>query len=579
MAPTTAPEWTIVDFIHRGYWWTNKGILSLNLLLLIPLLSSTVNGYDSSLVNGLQILPGWQTSFGNPKSSSLGLISAAQVIGGIISLPMAPYLSDWLGRRLTIFIGAAIMLGGVATQATAADVAQFIGARCLIGFGLQIEVNAAPLLVLELAYPTQRGKLSSLYNSLWYLGSVIAAWVCFATYAREEDSIWSWRIPTILQAAGPVLQMVLIWFVPESPRWLVSTGRDGAAARVLARFHANGHDERDPLIVFELAQIRHALKMERELSKGSSYLTLFSTPGNRKRMRIIIALALFSQWSGNGLVSYYINLVLEGVGILDTNTKAAINGGLQLFNLLSALTGAALVDKLGRRTLFIVSNVGMLISFSVWTLTTALFNTIHSTHAAKATLPFIFIFYACYNLAYTPMLVSYTLEILPFHIRAKGFAFMNIVVALTLFFNQFLNPLALEAMGWKYYLVYCGWLCFELIFILMFVIETKARTLEETAVLFDGEEKPGEMEQLAGNAATSTMEFTRDVGAPRYWATQPTELDVNDLFSTGDVGDDKRSSAISSNHSHELKEYVAGPSRVRSFRGGLKSFEGTGIAV
>lgn len=106
--------------------------------------------------------------------------------------------------------------------------------------------------------------------------------------------------------------------------------QDGAAARVLARFHATGHDERDPLIVFELAQIRHALKMEKELSKGSSYLTLFSTPGNRKRMRIIIALALFSQWSGNGLVSYYINLVLEGVGIEDTNTKAAINGGLQV---------------------------------------------------------------------------------------------------------------------------------------------------------------------------------------------------------------------------------------------------------
>lgn len=89
--------------------------------------------------------------------------------------------------------------------------------------------------------------------------------------------------------------------------------------------------------------------MERELSQSSSYLTLFSTPGNRKRMRIIIALALFSQWryvgyetlvsgytdsdrlaSGNGLVSYYINLVLEGVGIVDTSTKAAINGGLQV---------------------------------------------------------------------------------------------------------------------------------------------------------------------------------------------------------------------------------------------------------
>ena len=69
--------------------------------------------------------------------------------------------------------------------------------------------------------------------------------------------------------------------------------------------------------------------------------------------------------SGNGLVSYYINLVLEGVGITDAGTKAAINGGLQVWNLVAAMSGALLVDKLGRRTLFIISNVGMLIG--MWT--------------------------------------------------------------------------------------------------------------------------------------------------------------------------------------------------------------------
>ena len=101
----------------------------------------------------------------------------------------------------------------------------------------------------------------------------------------------------------------------------------------------------------------------------------------------------------------------------------------------------------------------------------------------------------------------------------------------------------------------------------------------ETSVLFDGEEKPGEMEQLAGNAATSTMGHESERHVARYWATQPTELDVNDLFSTGEIQDDKRSSAISSYHSHELKEYSAGPSGVRTFSGAFKSFDGTGVAV
>ena len=65
---------------------------------------------------------------------------------------------------------------------------------------------------------------------------------------------------------------------------------------MLARFHANRGDERDPLVVFEMAQIRHALKIEKEVAQDITWKTLFTTPGNRKRMRIIIALALFSQW-------------------------------------------------------------------------------------------------------------------------------------------------------------------------------------------------------------------------------------------------------------------------------------------
>jgi hypothetical protein len=72
--------------------------------------------------------------------------------------------------------------------------------------------------------------------------------------------------------------------------------KESKAAAVLARYHANTRDERDPLVVFELAQIRHALRMEKEYSQSTSFSTLWATPGNRKRMMIIIAIALFSQW-------------------------------------------------------------------------------------------------------------------------------------------------------------------------------------------------------------------------------------------------------------------------------------------
>jgi MFS family permease len=106
---------------------------------------------------------------------------------------------------------------------------------------------------------------------------------------------------------------------------------------------------------------------------------------------------MFSQWSGNGLVSYYINLILESVGIQDTRTKTGINGGLQIWNLFCAMTGAFLVDKLGRRPLFLISHVGMLVVFCCWTITVALVNTLHLASAGKATIPLLFLFYFFYD--------------------------------------------------------------------------------------------------------------------------------------------------------------------------------------
>lgn len=170
---------------------------------------------------------------------------------------------------------------------------------------------------------------------------------------------------------------------------LSTSHQESRAAKILAYYHANDGDEHDPLVVFEMAQIRHALKLEKEINENNTTWQLWTRPGNMKRLRIIIAIALFSQWSGNGLVSYYINLVLDSVGITDTRTKTAINGGLQVWNLLCAMAGAFLVDRVGRRPLFIVSTVGMFIVFCMWTLTTALVSENGNKAAATATVPII----------------------------------------------------------------------------------------------------------------------------------------------------------------------------------------------
>lgn len=473
----------------------------LNICLILPLLSSTLNGLDSSMINNLQILPGWREYFHQPQGMKLGLINCAHDIGILSATPFSPYVSDLLGRRATIFIGAAIMLAGVITQASAKTLHIFLGARVLLGLGMAFSINAAPLLISELSYPTHRGKMTSLYNSMWYSGSIISAWICLGSYDGAATSSWSWRVPSLVQAVIPVIQMVLIWFIPESPRFLMARGLESQAARVLAQCHSNGGDERNPLVSFEMAQIRHALNVEREFASGKSYLRCFSTPGNRQRMFTIIWITVFSQWSGNGLVSYYINTVLDGVGITQTRTKAAINGCLQIFNLASALVGMMMVDKLGRRKIFLISNIGMLIAFSMWTITTALFSQFKNVVAARATVLLIFIYFFFYDFAYTSMLVLYTLEILPYNIRAKGFAIMNITLYSTNAFNSLVNPVALNTIGWKYYLFYCGWLGLELVFVIVYIVETRAYTLEETAALFDGVKVRRGIVQRTGEAA------------------------------------------------------------------------------
>ncbi|KIM27466.1 hypothetical protein M408DRAFT_24412 [Serendipita vermifera MAFF 305830] len=489
----------IAEVVWKGHWWQNRGIRNLNLCLGLIILASALNGYDSSVLNGLQILPQFQQSFNHPDGSTLGFMSAAQNFGGLLFLPFAPYVSDGIGRRKALSIGCFIIVGGVVLQTLAANVGQFIASRCIIGLGITLITNAAPVLTTELAYPTQRATITALYNTLWYFGSIISAWVCYATLRTLPDVIWQWRIPCLLQAVPALVIAVGVLLLPESPRWLVAKGRDAEAIAILAKYHANGR-ERDPLVYFTYGQIREALTIEREINKTTSYLTLFKTRGNRRRMRIVFALGFFSQWSGNGLISYYLDPVLQNVGVSEAPTRGLINGGIQIWCLFVAVSAALLVDKIGRRPLFLMSNAGMVVVFVIWTVTTALWTTEENRAAANASIAFMPIYFLAYSIAYTPMLVSYTVEILPYSIRARGFAMMN-VFGIGITTNQFVNPIALKAIGWKLYIVYCAWLVFELVYIFLFLVETKGKTLEETAALFDGKEVVMNIENVGNEAA------------------------------------------------------------------------------
>jgi len=191
--------------------------------------------------------------------------------------------------------------------------------------------------------------------------------------------------------------------------------------------------------------------------------------------------------SGNGLVSYYLFKVLADIGYTNTLTQNLINGCLQIFNLIIAVSMCFFVDKVGRRKLFLASTAGMLVTFIVWTICSARYAVDGNHGAANAVIAMIFLYYFCYNAAWSGLLVGYTVEILPYNIRAKGMTVMFLCVDLALFFNQYVNPIALTNIAWKYYIFYCCWLAVELFVVWYYYIETRNTPLEEIAKFFDGD--------------------------------------------------------------------------------------------
>jgi MFS family permease len=274
---------------------------------------------------------------------------------------------------------------------------------------------------------------------------------------------------------------------PESPRWLASKGRIEEVRAFLVKYHADG-DENSPLVTFELEEITATLALETRVKQTTSYADMLRTKGNRHRLLISLTLGIFSQWNGVGIAGYYLSPVLKTVGVTSVTEQTMISGFLQVWNLILAVSAAFSVDRLGRRKLFLASSLGMLGSYIFITAFSATFAHTLKAATGAAVIPFLFLFYGFYDIAFTPLLVSYTCEIWPYEFRARGVAVMFMSTNVAVFFNIFINPIALESIQWKYYLVYCIILVFITTAIYYLYPETNGHTLETMARVFDGED-------------------------------------------------------------------------------------------
>ncbi|PBK72365.1 general substrate transporter [Armillaria solidipes] len=468
-------------------WWTNDGLRQLNLLLGTIFIAQFLNGYDASLVSGFQSMKPWLKNLGNPDSDHIGLLNAATYLAGLCTAPFAAFIADRWGRKWCIRYSSVTNLIGTAIGAAAGSggtngYAMFIMSRIIIGSGLAFALMCSPIMLQELPHPKHRTWMAGFFDVAFIIGNFVAAWVNFGCSHLTNN--WAWRIPYLIHIGPALIMIILISFVPESPRWLIKNGREEEAKAFLAKYHANGKAD-DELVAFEYAEIQEALRMERE-TKQDTWKVILSSRSSRHRLGCVILIAICQNLSGTAIISYYYTSILKLVGITDTVTQTGINAGLTSFTFLMALFGLWLTQRVKRRPQLLGTWFAVLLANIGLTVCTAEYTKTKNKGAGIGAVVFVWLYNGAFFVSCGPIFFSYPAEVLHYSMRGKGMMVWAITAKCLSVFSAYTNPVAMRNIGYKWYTFYTAILVVTGVCIYFFIVETKGHTLEEIGQLFDG---------------------------------------------------------------------------------------------
>lgn len=237
--------------------------------------------------------------------------------------------------KLTVLSSAGAFL-----TANAQNKGQFIGGRFLTGLGASCAGTSAKSFMAELAPPKTRGAYLGFLNSFYYVGQICATGMMVSTGSFQNEL--SWRLPLYIQAVPAGLNVLLVFFCPESPRWLYSVGKSDQARAILAKLHSKNNDIHSPLINLEMEEIEDNIKVNGPDKRWWDFRPLFRTRAGRYRtflvamigeetsysfLSIVLTLQLgaFGQLSGNGLITYFLPVLLNQAGIVDQHKVLVLN--------------------------------------------------------------------------------------------------------------------------------------------------------------------------------------------------------------------------------------------------------------
>lgn len=455
-------------------------------------------GYDQGVVSIVLVMPQFLAQFTRVSDTASGagfwkgLLTAMIELGALIGAFNQGWIADKISRKYSIVVAVSIFTIGSVLQTASVSYAMLVVARLIGGIGIGMLSMVAPLYISEISPPEIRGALLVLEELSIVTGIVVAFWITYGT--RYMAGEWAWRLPFLLQLVPGLVLGLGILFLPFSPRWLVSKGRDAEALQALAkvrqlpttdtRIQQEWFDIRAEVAFHkEVSALRHPQLQDRSVTSRIkleivSWTDCFKR-GCWRRTHIGVGLMFFQQFVGINALIYYSPTLFKTMG-LDYSLQLIMSGVLNVTQLVGVVTSLWTMDRFGRRPLLLWGSFFMTLSHLIIAILVGKFSNDWAGHRAAGwvSVAFLLFYMLSFGASWGPVPWAMPSEIFPSSLRAKGVALATCSNWLNNFIIGLITPPLVINTGFGAYTFFAVFCLLSLIWVFYFVPETKGRTLE-----------------------------------------------------------------------------------------------------
>ncbi|KAK1083234.1 hypothetical protein LTR33_003391 [Friedmanniomyces endolithicus] len=458
-------------------------------------------GYDQGVMGGVNTTRNYASlmGFGHyDQASKLVQVDKPLLQGGIVAVYYLPgtlvgalfggWLGDRYGRITTIGIATLWAIVGATLQCSAQNANWMFCARVFNGIGTGILNAITPVWATETASHTSRGAFVSIEFTLNIFGVVVAYWIEYGTsFYGDGTSSFIWRFPIAFQIVHLIGLFIVVWFMPESPRWLVKVGRDAEARFILGRLRG----EEDGVADAEYQDIKAIVRLEQDNSQSTSYFAMFfgikqGKLHTARRVQLVIWLQILQEWIGIAGITIYGPEIFTIAGIA-AKDRQWVSGLNDITYMLATLICVFTLDRIGRRWTLYWGAVGQgICCFAAGGLSYATQNATgaYKTHVGGAAVFFVYLYTAIFGATWLTVPWLYPAEIFPLQVRAKGNAWGVVGWSIGNGWCVLLLPTIFAALNEKTLYIFGGVNALSILVVWALYPETNQRTLEEMNLVF-----------------------------------------------------------------------------------------------